>query len=208
MKQLVKIQTDANGRKAVSAREMYSQLGLDISNWKRWSTKNIEKNTFATEGKDWVGFVLMTNGNEVKDYVLNIDFAKKLSMQARTIEGERVRDYFLEVERIAMQGGNVLAGIDSERFNQLEYTVKKLSEKVGNDKPCWAIVAFARQKEIQLFDGDALSLGKRAAKLCRERGIFVEKVVDNRTGYNVGLYPLAILSEVFTEFVTEKLKIH
>ena len=34
-------------------------------------------NQFAIEEEDWVGFVLMTNGNETKDFILSIDFAKK-----------------------------------------------------------------------------------------------------------------------------------
>ena len=46
-----------------------------------------------------VGFVIMTNGNETTDYALTIDFAKKLAMQVKTVQGEMVRDYFLTCEK-------------------------------------------------------------------------------------------------------------
>ena len=36
MKQLIKIQTNTDGKKAVSAREMYVGLGLEPTHWKRW----------------------------------------------------------------------------------------------------------------------------------------------------------------------------
>jgi len=54
MKELVKIQTNADSKKAVSAREMYLGVGLNPAVWQRWESKNIEKNPFAIEGKDWV----------------------------------------------------------------------------------------------------------------------------------------------------------
>jgi anti-repressor protein len=41
----------------------------------------------------------MVNGNEVIDYALSINFAKKLCMQAKTIQGEQIRNYFIEVEK-------------------------------------------------------------------------------------------------------------
>ena len=89
---------DGNAVETVSAREMYDTLGLDKSNWSRWTKKNILNNPFAVENNDYVGFVIMTNGNETTDYALTIDFAKKLAMQVKTVQGEMVRDYFLTCE--------------------------------------------------------------------------------------------------------------
>lgn len=94
---------EKNGKQAVSARELYSKLGLDLTNWSRWSKKNIEKNEFALEGVDYEGFVIMTNGNKTTDYALSIDFSKKLCMLARTIAGEKIRQYFIDVEKTILQ---------------------------------------------------------------------------------------------------------
>lgn len=97
------IQNHAHLQQAIDARDLYQSLGLDTSNWSRWHAKNISENPFAINGVDYVGFVIMTNGNETQNYLLSIDLAKKLAMQVRTEVGERVRDYFLECERRACQ---------------------------------------------------------------------------------------------------------
>ena len=90
---------DGTAVETVSARELYSILGLDKSNWSRWSKQNIVDNPFAVENNDYVGFVIMTNGNETTDFALVLDFAKKLAMQVKTEKGELVRKYFIECER-------------------------------------------------------------------------------------------------------------
>lgn len=44
----------------------------------------------------------MLNGNETQDFALFIDFAKKLSMMARTPSGETIRQYFVDIEKEAL----------------------------------------------------------------------------------------------------------
>ena len=90
---------DGSTVETVSARELYEALGLDKSNWSRWTKQNIVNNPFAVVNNDYVGFVIMTNGNETTDYALVIDFAKKLAMQVKTNQGELVRSYFIECEK-------------------------------------------------------------------------------------------------------------
>ena len=102
MNELIKLQSqtiNGNTIETVSARELYDALGLDKSNWSRWAKQNIVNNPFAVENNDYVGFVIMTNGNETTDYALVIDFAKKLAMQVKTNQGELVRNYFIECEK-------------------------------------------------------------------------------------------------------------
>ena len=102
MNELISLQPqtiNGNAVETVSARELYTQLGLDKSNWARWTKQNIVANPFALENKDWVGFVIMTNGNETTDYALTLDLAKKLAMQVKTENGELVREYFLTCEK-------------------------------------------------------------------------------------------------------------
>lgn len=90
MVELVKI-TEKDGQQVVSARELYLFLGLDKSNWSRWYKKNIVDNEFAIENVDYQGFVFETNGNNVQDFALTIDFAKKLSMMTKSEQGEKAR---------------------------------------------------------------------------------------------------------------------
>lgn len=76
----------------VNARELYDALGLDKSNWSRWAKQNIVNNPFAVENGDYLGFVIMTNGNETTDYALVLDFAKKLAMQVKTLVTPKGRE--------------------------------------------------------------------------------------------------------------------
>lgn len=102
MKELIKI-TEQNGQQVVSAKELYQNLGYDLSNYKRWYIKNILKNDFAIENQDYTSLDIMSNGNATKDFVITLDFAKRLSMLARTEKGEAVRRYFIEVEKKAQE---------------------------------------------------------------------------------------------------------
>ena len=97
------IQENNDLQQAVDAKEFYQALGLHPANWSRWHTMNIEQNPFATESQDYQAFVMMMNGNETKNYMLSVEFAKKLAMQVKTEVGERIRNYFLECERKVSQ---------------------------------------------------------------------------------------------------------
>lgn len=101
--ELIKI-TEKNGEKAVSAKELYQFLGYNKTHWAKWYRKNIEENDFAIETIDFQTFAISANGNETKDFALSIDFAKKISMMARTEKGEIARNYFIECEKVAKNG--------------------------------------------------------------------------------------------------------
>lgn len=98
MDQIITI-NESNKRFPVDAKELYEKLGFNGAHWARWSKQNIEDNQFAIKGEDFEGFTTMVNGNPTNDFNLSIDFAKRLCMMARTEMGERIRNYFLEVEK-------------------------------------------------------------------------------------------------------------
>lgn len=101
--ELIKV-TNKNGKPLVSARELYTFLGLSSFQFVRWSGKNVRNNPFAEEGKDFQGYNIMLEGNNVIDYALSLDFAKRLCMLARTYKGEQARNYFIECEKKLKQG--------------------------------------------------------------------------------------------------------
>lgn len=92
----IALQIDESGH--TTARALYEFLEMDKSNFSRWAGKNIEKNEFYEENKDWWGFVIVTNGNECKDYRLTTDFAKHLCMESHSSKGKIARQYFVSVE--------------------------------------------------------------------------------------------------------------
>ncbi len=101
--QLPTIQENKDLQQAVDAKELYQSLGLNTAHWAKWHARNIDENPFATRGLDYQTFTQWVRGNETQNYLLSIEFAKKLAMQVRTEMGERIRDYFLECERKASQ---------------------------------------------------------------------------------------------------------
>lgn len=99
--ELIKVTTNEQGQKLVSAKDLYLGLGLDKSQWARWSKKNIEQNDFFKENKDWVGFDIVSSGNVTKDFAISLEFAKHIAMMARTEKSHEYRNYFIECEKVA-----------------------------------------------------------------------------------------------------------
>lgn len=102
MKELIKVATNAKNEQVVSAKELYIYLGYDKSHWASWYKINIESNQFALQDVDYQVFAVSANtqgGRPTVDFALTIDFAKRLSMMARTETGEKARLYFIECER-------------------------------------------------------------------------------------------------------------
>lgn len=98
MSELIKITKNSSNLEVVSAKELYSFLELDKSQWARWRKRNITNNEFALKNIDYTELDTMSRS---VDYALTIDFAKKLAMLARNEKGEKVRDYFILREKQA-----------------------------------------------------------------------------------------------------------
>lgn len=94
---------------SVLARTLYAFLQLNPAAYARWTQKNIVKNPYAMEHVDWEYFQpdvenpveSRASGRPSLDFVLTMDFAKRLSMMARSPKGEEARQYFLACEKTA-----------------------------------------------------------------------------------------------------------
>jgi len=95
--EIIKITESENGS-VVNAKELYLFLGYDVSHWAKWYGRNVVKNDFAIEGKDYIE---LAHSARTKEFAFSIEFAKKISMMAKTEQGEIARDYFLECELIS-----------------------------------------------------------------------------------------------------------
>lgn len=100
MKELIKINTNEEGKQLVSARELYLGLGLNKSNWSRWYPTNILKNEFFNKNTDWIGVRRYDEGNEIQDFAISLDFAKHIAMMARTEKSHEYRNYFIKCEKV------------------------------------------------------------------------------------------------------------
>lgn len=206
MNEIIRI-TESNGRKAVSARELYDALGLEKSQWKRWYTTNISGNQFAIEFQDYEGFDIMANGNATKDFALSIDFAKRICMLSRTEKGEEIRNYFLECERMAQSTKTLSLSQQillqaqmnvqiEERLSQQEEKLAEIEAKVTTRPEWYAISGFAALSKIHIDMRTAAQLGRKASALCKRLGLNPGSTHDPRFGI-VGTYPVHVLREVF-----------
>ena len=103
-KELIKITTNEEGQKLVSARELHEGLKVK-SKFNDWITKRITKYGFE-ENQD---FILVTQKKvtnnpknpytEQKDYIITVDMAKELCMVENNELGRQFRKYFIEAEK-------------------------------------------------------------------------------------------------------------
>lgn len=209
---------DNNGSNAVSARELYIFLGLDLKNWKRWYTKNIINNEFAIENEDYESLVIERSeikGNFAKDFALRIPFAKKLSMQSKTQKGEDARNYFLDCEtksknkpltqlEVVVQSAQILLEqerkitVISENQETMRSQIAILEAKTKTRPDFYTIAGYGTIHGTMVNVTTAAQLGRKASKLCKERNIDTDKIKDPRFGF-VKLYPENILKEVFDQ---------
>lgn len=126
----IKIFDTEGGKKAVNAKELYSNLGLSMAHWKRWYTKNIEKNPFVRENKDWISLTpMVSKGKSGKDFAVTLDFAKSLAMQANTEAGEKVRQYFIAIEKKFIEGSRMMTIWEYAKINKITLPVGESSKK-------------------------------------------------------------------------------
>lgn len=201
MNELIKI-VENDGKKAVSARELYEKLGFAPQHWANWYKKNITNNSFAVENEDYAQLPL--SGRTI-DFALSIDFAKRLSMMARTEAGEQIRNYFIEIEKratkplsqldILAQSIQILQA-QEKRISEIDDRVKVIEAKQTTHQNWFTIAGYGTLLKIQVGIKLAASLGRKACNLCRQLGIEPEEIPDPRFG-KVKTYPENVLKQVF-----------
>ena len=103
--ELIKITTNEEGKKLVSARELHEFLGLQkrFSAWIEQYIK-VDNEYLFLEGEDFTSVLTSTvvnNGakRELQDYAITINMAKEISMVTKNDKGKQARKYFIECEK-------------------------------------------------------------------------------------------------------------
>lgn len=147
-----------------TARKLYAFLELAQGQFARWCKRNITENDFATENEDYWRFDINVEGNKVFDYKLSAPFAKKLSMQSKTVKGEQARQYFLKVEGKLKE--TVSRAVPMSPLEQLQLqaqAILQVNEKVD-----------ALDKKLERFELDLPILpieADRITEAVRKRGV-------------------------------------
>ncbi|MDU3410645.1 ORF6C domain-containing protein [Clostridium sp.] len=159
MKELIKINTNEEGKQLVSARELYLGLGLNKAVWSRWYKTNILENDFFNENIDWIGVQHHVEGNEVQDFAISLDFAKHIAMMARTEKSHEYRNYFIECEKKVNQLPQLskelqaIFALDGKQ-QKLESEVKDLKDNMPLFQvDCKELQAIVRKKGIEVLGG-------------------------------------------------------
>lgn len=103
MEEIIKINQNNQGEAQVSARELYKELGVK----KRFSAWFEQYQEMYVEGTDWTvvpGGTTVNNGGNgavrtVSDFSLTVDMAKNVAMMSKTEKSQKIRDYFIQVEK-------------------------------------------------------------------------------------------------------------
>lgn len=186
---------------------------------KQKAEKKLKQN--FEEGIDFLtkGLKSSTGGRPSELIVLTVDCFKSLGMMVGTEQGKQIRKYFIECEKIAKHKPDALTELEIlartvtrmaeqerralEQQRQLEQAETRLSAieaeqgrymSPGGNK--YTILGFAIKQGLQISAAIAWQKGKKAASLCRDKGIEIERIYDPRFG-RVGLYPESVLIEVF-----------
>jgi phage anti-repressor protein len=201
-----------NDRPAVSAYELYNALGFAAQHRAKWYNKNILKNSFAIENQDWAKLPL---SGRSKDYALSLDFAKRLSMMARTERGEQIRNYFIQCERQALEATKPrtstelllesvkLLHAQESKISGIEGRVYELEAKATTSLGYYGIAGYAALKRRSIDIKTAAALGSKAKAAARKIGAIITTMPDPRFG-RVNCYPEQILESVFYDFFNEK----
>ena len=222
MNELIKI-TENNGRRAVSARELHEFLESK-QDFSTWIKNRIEKYDLV-ENVDYIAapqiYGPANGGHSTRiEYVLSVDAAKELSMVEGNRKGKQARKYFLEIEKSWKEQQKSLTQLDilaqsiavlqeqERRLRDVEENQKSIEEKVAvieaktRTRPDYfTVVGYAMLNEIDVNIKLASSIGRKAASLCKKRGIPTEEIPDPRFG-RVKTYPESILREVFDQPLT------
>jgi len=207
MNELIKIKEN-NGKRAVSARELHSFLEAK-ERFANWIARQFQYGFI--ENVDFVGckeFNALAN-QELNDYALTIDCAKEISMLQKSDKGKEARQYFIEMEKIAvnalqplseseliLRSAQMLVSLERNQ-KAIEARVKAIEERpqINSEVQHFSILGFCNNIHKQISINEAKIYGQKCRRLCNELGMVIGKIADPRFG-SVNTYPLDILREV------------
>lgn len=207
MSELIKI-TEKDGKHLVDARELYNHLEVK-QDFSTWIKHRIDKYGFI-EGEDFSTILKKsTGGRPLKQYGLTLDMAKELAMVENNEKGRQARRYFIAVEKKAKEQHLkpkstleilelTIKGIREQniQIDEIKADIKELKAHSTTLPEYYTIVGYGSLNNIRVILKDAISLGRKASKICKDAGITMGSVPDPRFG-KVKTYPVEILEEVF-----------
>ena len=113
---------------------------------------------------------------------LAVAFARMAEQEQRVLEQERRAS---EQQKLLEQAETRLTAIEAEQGRYFSPSGSK-----------YTVLGFAKKQGLEISLATSSEKGRKAASMCRKRGIDIERINDPRFG-SVGLYPESVLIEVF-----------
>jgi phage anti-repressor protein len=194
-------------QRLVDARELHCFLESkqEFSNWIK---SRIEKYDFE-EDRDFTIILSKSSGGRPSiEYALTIDTAKEFSMVENNQKGRDARKYFIECEKVALQTVKSLSLEemmihqlqqrieDKKRVDAIETRIEQIEARTTTTPDYFTVVGYAILNNIPCNLKFAALTGKKASKICKDKGIPIDKIHDPRFG-RIGLYPVSVLKTVF-----------
>lgn len=226
MNELIKVSTNSQGEKVVSARELHKFLITEAKGGQKgemfthWIGRQLDYG--FEEGLDYHVLEFDYEGNVVeisksdnqrvrihkRDYVLTLDTAKHIAMVQNNDKGKQARQYFLECEKALKEVTKPIDTLDflemslkqmrdqANRITQVETKLLEIEAKTTTRPEYFTVMGYAILSNVKVGLSLAAKIGKRAKIICQNKGYQIEKIRDPRFG-QVGCYPTEVLQEVF-----------
>ena len=126
----------------------------------------------------------------------NDEARAKLVIRWEQLETEKLQPRPLSQIEVLQQSVNMLVA-QERRLNIVENRISKLEAKTAARPDYFTIVGYGALHHTPLNLKQAATLGRKAAALCKTRGIETDRIPDPRFG-EVKMYPADVLDEIFT----------
>lgn len=171
------------GQEHVNLRDIFNALevkgDLNFSLWAKRNLKRFKENTdfgINIGGDVW----LTRRGRPAIEYWVTVDAAKMIAMMSATPKGDDVRKYFLECEKLAMEGYGIPTAIDSTMMKAIAESMERLESQVKNQEVVMTQspldLAEEHAKPLKSFMVEFKELRDKAAQL------YHDAVVNRKAG--------------------------
>ena len=177
------------------------------SNYKALNGRTV-KNYLITE-KGIAQLIGGYNAAVPKEFDLNVSYINEFERMKNLIKNNMQKPMSIP-EQLLM---NAQWMVEAEnRISNVENEVAETRENIGvmqkeisriehNERRTitsdhLTVIAYANMKGIKPNTYNSSSVGRKATKLCRDRGLLTGTVVDSRYGY-INTYPIEVLDEIF-----------
>ncbi|MBU2645614.1 antA/AntB antirepressor family protein [bacterium] len=204
------------GVKTVDARKLHEFLESK-QQFSNWITNRIKKFGFI-EGVDFVKLnkFIYSDSKPTIEYHLSTEMGKEVSMVENNEKGSQARRYFIACEK-QLKNLPIETEIDLlvRSAKLIQQQQKQINEHTGQIKQLegrleqnsgfigfMTVRGMANIRNVKLRLREAITIGKKATKICREVNLETKKVTDQMYG-EVNTYPVEVLEEVFDDAFPE-----